>query len=248
MSAGCAWPIPMTLEEVRRRISHLGFERGMSAVKRRRAAGIPPVERLTDEFTEMSRKGDWEGYFRALRVGREGKVTRADLELPPPEHRSIDPWPEGIEMPAGALGIKAVAESAGWVTHPQYARGWVWGVGTRMNRMHSIALRMHHRGSARSAIVIYQAKAGTREPSWTAQTVWIWGRDLHLYQGFGVTLVKEFLERSPGWSTGELTGWIAEQEGAAAAAKAKRADERAQKVAKGEKAPPVKSKRREGMS
>lgn len=159
-------------------------------------------------LTELGNAQDWPAYFRALRQGQAPKLTRADLELPPPEHTSRDPWPEGFAAPSGIATLRKLAEGAGWEAHVQYARGWKWGVGTNMALVHSVALKLHHVGTARAAVVVYEAKAAAEKLSWTADTVWVMGQDLSAYGGLGVTDLKVYLAEAPGWTAEELGDWV----------------------------------------
>jgi hypothetical protein len=111
---------------------------------------------------------------------------------PAPEHTSRDPWPAGLELPAGAKRIKREAEHAGWAVGQTYSRGWsVHGVTGKPSAYGSrIALRMLHPETGNRCIVIYYTKdSGTT----ALESTFILGPGLPPYTGCNATEIKEFI-------------------------------------------------------
>jgi hypothetical protein len=133
---------------------------------------------MTDQeaLGRLASAGDWPAYHRHL-GGRERKLKRADLELPPPEHSSRDPWPVTVEVPASVVALRKLAAAHGWVPSATYARGHRWGVGTNMVLVHSVAVRLRHDGSGRAAVALWEAKVTQEEKlSWTTDAAYVWSR------------------------------------------------------------------------
>ena len=125
-----------------------------------------------EELKDAAKRRDWPAYHRAL-GGRTVKLKRADLELPPPEHTSRQEWPAEVKVPTGAARLVKLAQELGWEARTQYARGHRWGVGTAQVRIHSVAVRLHHPETGRSAVALWEAKVAEKL-AWSTDEAWRW--------------------------------------------------------------------------
>lgn len=125
-----------------------------------------------EELKDAAKRGDWPAYFAAL-GGRVVKLKRADLDLPPPERTSHQEWPAEVKVPTGASRLEKLAEELGWEARTQYARGSRWGVGTAQVLIHSVAVRLHHPETGRSAVALWEAKVAGKL-AWSTDEAWRW--------------------------------------------------------------------------
>jgi hypothetical protein len=125
---------------------------------------------MTDrvEMDRLRNAGQWAAWFRALRQESRPTLRRADLKLPPPEHTSRDPWPEDFKLPGGAKTLERVAKAEGWTTRVRYARGYRWGVGANLIRVHSVAVVAWSPLGGKRAVVVWEAKVGDGKLTWSA--------------------------------------------------------------------------------
>jgi hypothetical protein len=132
------------------------------------------MSELLVDLSALARVGNWAEYHRRIRTSRGGKPKREDLTLPPYEHSSRDPWPEGQKVPTGAARLAKLGEAAGWTVRVQYARGWRWGVGANQVRIHTVAVCLRHLATGRFAVARWEAGVDAAKLAWKSDMAKVW--------------------------------------------------------------------------
>lgn len=145
---------------------------------------------LWTETLEAARRGDWSGYFAGIGhiFTAERGDRSADAAMPPPEHSTRDPWPEGFGTPAPVVKLITLAGAAGWEVRAGYSRAWkkkgrgnVGGEGdARWVLHHFVTVQVRHLPSRTGGWCTYAAEAGAEKLAWSFHAAQANGRTVNV--------------------------------------------------------------------
>lgn len=125
------------------------------------------VTECQERMAEAVRSGAWREYFQARARWHELE-NAAPAAAPPPEHTTLQPWPEDLDVPGGPKGFLKKVEAADWEGRKGYSRGPRKSVGRGVYRTHDFVVIQAQRGS--QAVWARWCKPvveGARKASWS---------------------------------------------------------------------------------